>query len=60
MNVGASARQAELDKLHAEIERLRTALEQMVEISKRNSEASIMLTAIRMCAQHALRQERTR
>ena len=40
-----------------EIERLRNALLEMIEISKRNSEASLMLLAIRKCAQHALERK---
>jgi hypothetical protein len=55
----ARANQELLIQLAAEIERLREALKQMVEISERNSEASMMFTAIRMCAQHALRQKGT-
>jgi hypothetical protein len=34
--------------------RLRAALGDMIEITKRNSEASMMLIAIRKCAEHAL------
>jgi hypothetical protein len=37
-----------------ELARLRAALADMVEISQRNSEASLMLIAIRKCAEHAL------
>ena len=40
-----------------ENERLRNALLEMIEISKRNSDASLMLIAIRKCAQHALAQK---
>ena len=47
----------ENDRLIAEIERLRDALLEMIEISKRNSEASLMLLAIRKCAQHALERK---
>lgn len=37
-----------------EIGLLRAALEDMIEISQRNSEATLMLIAIRRCAEHAL------
>jgi len=37
-----------------EIGRLRAALQDMIEISTRNSEATLMLIAIRKCAEHAL------
>jgi hypothetical protein len=42
------------DELYAENMRLRKALQDMIEITKRNSEASLMLIAIRKCAEHAL------
>jgi hypothetical protein len=38
----------------SEITRLRAALQDMIEISCRNSSADLMLVAIRKCAQHAL------
>jgi hypothetical protein len=41
----------------AEIERLRAALRDMIEISTRNSEAMLMLIGIRKCAEHALEQK---
>lgn len=41
--------------LDVENQRLRKALEDMIEITKRNSEANLMLIAIRKCAEHALR-----
>lgn len=50
-----STRQVEREAAKdAEIDRLRAALQDMIEISTRNSEASLMLIAIRKCAEHAL------
>ena len=43
-----------------EIERLRKALAQMVEISQRNSDPALMLLAIRKCAEHARTDDRHR
>jgi len=43
-----------LVKQQVEIERLRNALRDMIQISFRNSEATRMLIAIRKCAEHAL------
>jgi hypothetical protein len=39
------------------IERLETALRDMIEISQRNSQPELMLLAIRQCAQHALAKQ---
>lgn len=44
----------QIDKLVTENVRLRAALTEMIDISQRNSEATLMLIAIRKCAQHAL------
>lgn len=44
-----------VDELEDEIERLRAALKDMIEIATRNSDASLMLIAIRKCAEHALK-----
>ncbi len=38
----------------ADRDRLKAALQDMIEISQRNSEATLMLIAIRRCAEHAL------
>ena len=40
-----------------EVERLRAALADMIIISQRNSEATLMLIAIRKCAEHALKEK---
>ena len=53
----AAALKQVLDEQKAEIERLRAALHEMIEISHRNSEASLMLIAIRKCAEHALERK---
>lgn len=54
-----STRQVEREAVKdAEIDRLRAALQDMIEISTRNSEASLMLIAIRKCAEHALKERR--
>jgi len=45
---------AETEAKNAEIKRLRAALHEMVEISRRSSDAQLMLIAIRHCARHAL------
>ena len=45
------AENKELRVINAE---LLAALKQMVEISQRNSEATLMLIAIRKCAEHAI------
>lgn len=45
------------DDALAEVARLRAALKDMIEISTRNSEASLMLIAIRRCAEHALNEQ---
>ena len=59
MSILTALEQAEatIRERDAEIERLRNALLEMIEISKRNSDASLMLMAIRKCAQHALAQK---
>ncbi len=44
----------EVAKLRTENERLRSALHDMIEISKRNSSPEIILTEIRTCAADAL------
>lgn len=41
-------------QIEADNQRLRSALADMVEITKRNSSPDIILTAIRVCASHAL------
>jgi hypothetical protein len=45
---------AEIGRLRAERDELLAALRDMVEISQRNSEATLMLIAIRKCAEHAI------
>jgi hypothetical protein len=44
------------DEAATEIERLRAALHEMIELSQRNSDAQLMLIAIRRCARHALEE----
>jgi hypothetical protein len=45
---------AEIEQLRAENAELLAALRDMIEIASRNSEASLMLLAIRKCAEHAI------
>jgi hypothetical protein len=52
-NVGRHSAKYERE-MEAEIARLRAALKDMIEISQRNSEATLMLIAIRKCAEHAI------
>jgi hypothetical protein len=44
----------EIERLRAERDELVAALRDMIEISQRNSEATLMLIAIRKCAEHAI------
>jgi hypothetical protein len=46
--------EAEIKRLRAKCDGLLTTLRDMIEISQRNSEATLMLIAIRKCAEHAL------
>ncbi len=48
--------ECDLEKAANEIDRLRSALADMIEITNRNSEAELMLISIRKCAEHALGQ----
>jgi len=49
--------EAENEHLRAEIASLRAALQEMIKISQRNSDAQLMLIAIRKCARHALKEK---